>query len=69
MKFLAWNCRGLSHASAIRSLRGKIRNYSPYVIFLSETKLHPSHASVILNRLGYFNMLHASPLVPKEGFC
>ncbi|KAE8124198.1 hypothetical protein FH972_019104 [Carpinus fangiana] len=38
MKFLAWNCRGLSSASAIRSLRDKIRNHSPDVIFCLKLK-------------------------------
>jgi exonuclease III len=59
MKFLAWNCRGLSCASAIRSLRGKIRKHSPDVLFLSETKMHPSSATVMLNGLSYFKMAHA----------
>jgi hypothetical protein len=61
MRFLAWNCRGLSRASAIRSLRGKIRKHSPEVIFLSEIKTVPSAAAVILNGLGYFNMAYVSP--------
>ena len=67
MKFLAWNCRGLSRASAIRSLRGKIRTHSPDVLFLSETKLQPSLATVILNNLGFFMMLHAPPTGSKGG--
>jgi hypothetical protein len=67
MKFFAWNCRGLSRASAIRSLRGKIRKHSPKVLFLSETKMHPTSASVILNGLGYFNMTHAPPSSSKGG--
>jgi ribonuclease HI len=67
MKILSWNCRGLSRASAIRSLRGKIRTHSPDVLFLSETKLQPSHASVILNSLGFFMMSHAPPSGSKGG--
>jgi hypothetical protein len=65
MKFLAWNCRDLSHASTIHSLRGKIQNHSPYVLFLFKTKLHPSHASVILNSLDYYKMSHAPPSSSK----
>ena len=61
MKFFAWNCKGLSRPSAIRSLRGKARNHSPDVLFLSETKLHPDNATIILNCLGYFNMTHVAP--------
>jgi hypothetical protein len=67
MKILAWNCRGLSRASAIRSLRGKIRSHSPDVLFLSETKLQPLQSSVILNTLGFFLMLHAPPSGTKGG--
>jgi hypothetical protein len=37
MKFLTWNCKGLSRAFAIRSLRGKIQKHSPSILFLSET--------------------------------
>jgi exonuclease III len=54
MKFLSWNCRGLSRPSAIRSLRVLIRNFSPDVIFLSETKIAPPHATDILHRLGFY---------------
>ena len=67
MKFLAWSCRGLSRPSAIRSLRGKVRNHSPDVLFLSETKLHPDNATVILNCLGYFKMTHVAPSGSKGG--
>ena len=67
MKLLAWNCRGLSRASAIRSLRGKIRMHSPDVLFLSETKAQPSLAVSVLNNLGFSNMLHAPPSSSKGG--
>jgi exonuclease III len=61
MKLLAWNCRGLSRASAIRSLRGLVRKHSPDILFLSETKTQPDTAIVILNNLGYFLMSHVTP--------
>jgi hypothetical protein len=54
MKLLSWNCRGLSCPSAIRSLRALIRNASPDVIFLSETKSSTPRVSSILNRLGFY---------------
>jgi exonuclease III len=54
MKFLAWNCRGLTRASAIRSLRVKVRNYSPDVLFLSETKTIATVACNIMNSLEFF---------------
>lgn len=49
MKLLAWNCRGLSRASAICSLRGKVRKHSPDIVFLFETKTQPLSAATILN--------------------
>jgi hypothetical protein len=67
MMFLAWNCRGLSRAYAIHSLRGKIRKHSSDVLFLSETKTLPSTAVVILNGLGFFNMAHVSPSGSRDG--
>jgi hypothetical protein len=67
MKLLAWNCRGLSRPSAIRSLRGKIRTHSLDVLFLSETKLQPLQSIVILNSLGFFIMLHAPPSGTEGG--
>jgi hypothetical protein len=68
MKLLAWNCRGLTRAFAIRSLRGNIRLHSPDILFMSETKTLIPHATVILNRLGFFLMSHAPPTGSKGGF-
>jgi hypothetical protein len=66
MKFLAWNCRELSRASAIHSLRGMIRTHFLDVLFFSsKTKLQPLHVTIILNSLGFFIMLHAPPFDSK----
>jgi exonuclease III len=67
MKTLAWNCRGLSRPSAIRSLRNKVRNHSPDDIFLSETKTSPSIASNILHSLGFYSIVHVPPIGSKGG--
>ena len=67
MKLLAWNSRGLSCASAIRSLRGKLRKHSPDIFFLSETKTQTTHAILIMNSLGFFFMPHAPPTGTKGG--
>lgn len=67
MKILAWNCRGLCRPSAIRSLRGKIKNHSPDVMFLSETKTTSTVATVIMNNLGFFFMVHVPPSSTKGG--
>ena len=56
-----WNCRGLTRASAICSLKGKLRHHSHDILFLFETKTQTAHAIVILNSLGFFLMSHAPP--------
>jgi hypothetical protein len=67
MKFLSWNCRGLSRPSAIRSLRVLIRNLNPDVLFLSETKTASSSASNILNRLGFYLLVQVPPSGSRGG--
>jgi exonuclease III len=66
MKLLAWNCRGLARASTIRGLWAKVLKHSPDVLYLSETKIQPSAACIILNGLGFFLMIHAPPCSSKE---
>jgi exonuclease III len=39
MRILAWNCRGLASARAVRSLLDIQRREKPDVIFLSESHL------------------------------
>jgi hypothetical protein len=56
MKILSWNCRGLSRPAVVLTLRRLIRDQSPDVLFLSETKSSPSQVSAALNRLGFFLM-------------
>ncbi len=65
MKILAWNCRGLTRASVIRSLRVKVSKYSPDVIYLSETKATPAAVCIIMNNLGFFLMAHVPPVGSK----
>jgi hypothetical protein len=54
MKLLVWNYRGLTCASAIRSLRVKVRKYSSNVLFLSETKTKPVVVCNIMNSMASF---------------
>ena len=56
MKLLSWNCRGLSRPAAVRTLRRLIRDQSPDILFISETKSSPPQVSATLNRLGFFLM-------------
>jgi hypothetical protein len=56
MKIFSWNCRGLSMPVVVQTLRRLIRDQSPGVLFLSETKNLSFQVSVTLNRLGFFLM-------------
>lgn len=59
--------RGLTHPSAIRSLRVKVSKHSLDVIFLFETKSCPLDACIILNRLGFILLAHVSHVGSKGG--
>jgi hypothetical protein len=67
MKILSWNCRGLTRASAIHSLRVKVRKLSPDIVFLTETKTAPNIVCNILNSMGFFLMVHVPPSGSKGG--
>jgi hypothetical protein len=67
MKILSWNCRGLSRPTAVRSLRLLIRENSPEILFLSETKSSPSQVSSILNSLGFFLICQVAPVGSRGG--
>ena len=54
MKILSWNCRGLNRPATVHTLRRLIRDQSPDILFLSETKISPPQVSATLNRLGFF---------------
>lgn len=64
MIFFIWNCRGLSRATAIRSLRELIRSHRPDVVFLSEIKC--SHSPFVTN-LGKSLGFTFSHCVPAAG--
>jgi hypothetical protein len=53
MKILSWNCRGLYRPAAVQTLRRLIRDQSPHILFMSETKI-PPQIFAALNRLGFF---------------
>jgi hypothetical protein len=70
MKLIVWNCRGLARVSTIRSLWAKVRKHSPNILYLSETKIPPSAACIILNGLGFFFLWFMHLLVvPNEALC
>jgi hypothetical protein len=66
MKILSWNCRGLSRPSAVRSLRALIRENSPEILFLSETKSSPLKfllSSIPLVSFSFAKLLLLAPKV------
>ena len=52
MKILAWNCRGLNSARAVRALLEVQRCVKPDVFFLSEMHLGKAKAEKLRRRLG-----------------
>jgi hypothetical protein len=67
MKFLSWNCKGLTNISTIRSLRAIIRLNHPDVIFLSETKTAANDATSILLQLGFNHLVQDPPSSSRGG--
>jgi exonuclease III len=67
MKLLSWNCRGLSRPAAVRTLRRLIRDQSPDILFISETKSSPSQVSATLNRLGFLLMTQVAAVGSSGG--
>lgn len=63
MKILAWNGRGLGNPRAKRSLRLYLRQHSPKVVFVCESKLSMGEATSLKNQLKVDNMV----CVPCEG--
>lgn len=50
---LFWNCRCLGSPEAVRSLSDLIRNQSPDIVFLSETKRWASEMRLIQRKLSF----------------
>jgi hypothetical protein len=67
MRILAWNCRGLARSSAVRALKGVIRDLDPHCLFLSETKIEEHRVKRILNSLGFPNIICVDPIGQARG--
>nr|XP_023887421.1 uncharacterized protein LOC111999528 [Quercus suber] len=63
MTILAWNCRGLGSALAVRTLADEVRSHDPLLIFLAETKTGESRMKGIRNKLEYTQGI----TVPSDG--
>lgn len=57
MKLMAWNCRGLGNAPAVRGLLNCQKSVMADVLFLSETKLDEKRMQKFKFKLGMGNMV------------
>ena len=53
MTILAWNCRGIGSALAVRTLTDEARSKDPLLVFLTEMKIGESKMKGIRNKLEY----------------
>ena len=53
MTILAWNCRGIGSALAVRNLANEVRSKDPLLVFLIETKTGESKMKGVRNKLEY----------------
>ena len=63
MTILAWNCRGMGSALAVRTLTDEVRSKDPLLVFLIETKIGESKMKGIRNKLEYTQGI----TVPSDG--
>uniref|UniRef100_A0A803QED6 Reverse transcriptase domain-containing protein n=1 Tax=Cannabis sativa TaxID=3483 RepID=A0A803QED6_CANSA len=63
MKIISWNSRGLGNPRAVRHLKLLVKEQSPSVLFIMETKLGPNSISRFRNVLCFNNGLE----VPRVG--
>ncbi|KAK6126762.1 hypothetical protein DH2020_039507 [Rehmannia glutinosa] len=61
-ELLSWNCRGLGNPRTVQELRELIRDKSPLLVFLCETKLSAQDFKKFRNSLGFFGVC-----VPANG--
>ena len=63
MTILAWNCRGMGSALAVRTLADEVSSKDPLLVFLSETKTGESRMKGIRNKVDYMQGI----TVPSDG--
>ena len=63
MSLLAWNCRGLGSAPAVRSLTDVVKFLDPVLVFLSETKEGLNRIKGIQRKLNFTQGI----TVPSDG--
>ena len=63
MNALCWNCWGIGNPRIVYMLRDYVRRWTPYLVFLVETKVKHKHMEKIKFSLGFSNGL----IVPNRG--
>ena len=52
MTILAWNCRGMGSAPAVRALTDEVRRSDPMMVFLAETKANQNRIKGLQRKIG-----------------
>ena len=63
MNALCWNYRGIGNPRTVYTLRDQVRRWTPYLVFLVETKVKQNRMEKIKFSLGFSNGL----IVPSRG--
>lgn len=63
MNALCWNCRGIGNPRTVYTLRDYVQRWTPYLVFLVETKVKHKRMEKIKFSLGFSNGL----IVPSRG--
>ena len=63
MNSICWNCRGIGNPRSVYSLRNYVRRWTPYLVFLVETKAKQKRMEKVKFKLGFSNGL----IIPSQG--
>ena len=66
MRILTWNCQGASRAPTVRALKALIREESPDVVFIAESKSKSRRIERIRSSIGFVDKFCVEP-VGKSG--
>ena len=67
MRILSWNCQGVRNTPTVRHLHGVLGQYSPEILFLSETKNRRRYIEGLVEKFGYHDLKTVEPLGRSGG--